>query len=590
MGDKKTKSKGISSYKKKRTKSKKLRKRTSTKRKSNSKQRTIEKQRKIIAEQSVIISKQRKTLKKQRKTLKKQRKKLSKSLNGGARRSKGRGRGRSGRSGKKKRNTRSQQQRQRRLKREMEREEELRQQELREEQPSDIEWRWEQDVLNPVITQATAEEIERTSEAHARSSEPSHFELWQQAQERDKELSKRLAEEAAQKKREKELEAAAQEQEQEELASVASPEEAVKEKEAEEIGSDVDTDEELEDILRDTDEQLRELQEEEEKTSGISPFAQSSTVETGYESQEREPEIETKVASPFTSSPAARLEEQSSSESEYGSDVTQEGDPSGFTPFGQYSETEADPNDPKIFTSSELPLAQQSESESEGELGREWSSESRLPSEWEKEEELEEQKKTGFLSGIKSKLSEATQRKPVEPGLFPTRQEEQEEEDESEYETDSDTSSVISQDDPELQEFESFGREEESEDEGELTTFAQPYGLTAPKNPTDIPSYEPSGISTQKKTSVSSEKPGKLASTFQKLKSVFSRPDYEQLLKTNSEELKELYISYLNEHFDDIKEGEDIDTIKENYVKFVNQYYKEAFQKDKLLLEKLKDA
>ena len=41
-----------------------------------------------------------------------------------------------------------------------------------------------------------------------------------------------------------------QEQEQEELASVASPEEAVKEQEAEETGSDVDT-EELEDLLRD---------------------------------------------------------------------------------------------------------------------------------------------------------------------------------------------------------------------------------------------------------------------------------------------------------------------------------------------------
>ena len=327
-------------------------------------------------------------------------------MNGGTQKSKGSGRGRSGRSGKKKRNTRSQQQRQRRLKREREREEELRQQELREEQPSDIEWRWEQDVLDPVITQATPEEIERTSKAHARSSEPSHFELWQQAQERDKELSKRLAEEAAQKKREEELEAAAQEQEQEqeELASVASPEEAVKEQEAEETGSDVDTEEELEDILRDTDEQLRELQEEEEKTSGVSPFTQSSTVETGYESQEREPEIETKVASPFTSSPAARLEEQSSSESEYESDVTREGDPSGFTPFGQYSETEANPNDPSAFTSQDLPFGQESESESEGELGRQWSTELREPSEWEKEEKPEEQKKKGFLSGLKSKL------------------------------------------------------------------------------------------------------------------------------------------------------------------------------------------
>ena len=58
----------------------------------------------------------------------------------------------------------------------------------------------EQDVLDPVITQATPEEIERTSKAHAGSSRTIYFERWQQAQERDKELSKRLAEEAAQKK------------------------------------------------------------------------------------------------------------------------------------------------------------------------------------------------------------------------------------------------------------------------------------------------------------------------------------------------------------------------------------------------------
>ena len=116
--------------------------------------------------------------------------------------------------------------------------------------------------------------------------------------------------------------------------------------------------------MRDTDEQLRELQEEEEKTSGVSPFAQSSTVETGYESQEREPEIETKVASPFTSCPATRLEEQSEPQIQnMNQDVTREGDPSGFTPFGQYSETEANPNDPSAFcTSQDLPFGQESES------------------------------------------------------------------------------------------------------------------------------------------------------------------------------------------------------------------------------------
>ena len=75
-----------------------------------------------------------------------------------------------------------------------------------------------------------------------------------------------------------------------------------------------------------------------------------------------------------------------------------------------------------------------------------------------------------------------------------------------------------------------------------------------------------------------------------KVKSILSGPEYEQLLINNGEQLKELYISYLNEYFDDIEKGEDLDTIKENYLKFVEQYYDEALQNDKLLLEKLKDA
>lgn len=509
MSDKRTKSKGVLSYKKKKRSKNTLSKKVSKKRRSSKKQRTIEKQRKIIAKQSLIISKQRKTLKKQRK-------KLSKSLNGGG-----------GTRRKKKKKTRAQQQRERirRLKREEKQEEELRQQELREEPSSGIEWRWKQEVLDPVITQATPEEIERTREAYAK---PPLSEKWKKLQTGVRSKS----------------------------PEIFSQQQA---EEPEVSGSEVDTDEELEGILQETDELLREQQEEEQK-EGISPFAQSSTVETGYESQEREPEIETEVATGFTS-PALRLDVPSSSESEYESeyesDVTQEGDPSGFTPFGQYSETEADPNDSSIFTSGELPLAQQSETDSEGELTRGFSTEVRLPSNWEKEqEELEEQKQSGFLSGFKTKFSEATQRKPVEPGLFPTQEEE----------------------------------EEESEDEGELTTFAQPLGLTAPKKPTDIPSFEPSDPSTQKPATYSSEKPGKFASAFKKVKSVFSSPDYEELLKSNAQELKDLYIAYLDEHFDDIKEGEDIDTIKQNYLSFVEQYYKEALKKDKLLLEKLKDA
>ena len=209
------------------------------------------------------------------------------------------------------------------------------------------------------------------------------------------------------------------------------------------------------------------------------------------------------------------------------------------------------------------------------------STETRLTSEWEKEEP-EEQKQRGFLSGLKTKFSEATQRKPVEPGLFPTQEDE---------DTDSDTSSVLSQEDPELQAFESFEREEsEDDDEGELTTFPQPFGLTATKNPTDISPFKPSGPPTQKPVTYSSETPGKFSSAFKKVKSIISGPEYEDLLKSNAQELKELYIAYLDEHFDDIKEGEDIDTIKQNYLSFVEQYYKEAFKKDKLLLEKLKEA
>ena len=62
--------------------------------------------------------------------------------------------------------------------------------------------------------------------------------------------------------------------------------------------------------------------------------------------------------------------------------------------------------------------------------------------------------------------------------------------------------------------------EEESEDEGELTTLAQPYGLTAPKNPTDIPSFEPSGTSTQK--NMTFQKAWKICiNIFQKLKICF---------------------------------------------------------------------
>ena len=175
----------------------------------------------------------------------------------------------------------------------------------------------------------------------------------------------------------------------------------------------------------------------------------------------------------------------------------------------------------------------------EGELGRQWSTELREPSEWEKEEKPEEQKKKGFLSGLKSKLSE--QHKENQLNLDYSQHEKNKKQDESEYETDSDTSSVISQDDPELHL--NHLKKKNLKMKVKLTTFAQPYGLTAPKNPTDIPSFEPSGTSTQKNF-VSSACLENLYQHFKKLKSVFSSPDYEQLLKTNFEELKE-YIYHI---------------------------------------------
>jgi hypothetical protein len=123
-------------------------------------------------------------------------------------------------------------------------------------------------------------------------------------------------------------------------------------------------------------------------------------------------------------------------------------------------------------------------------------------------------------------------------------------------------------------------------DERELETFPQPFGLTA--RPTDIQSLEPSGQSTPKPSS--SNFPGKVKSGFKKLKSILSGPEYEQLLKNNGEQLKSLYIQYLDEYFNDISKGEDIDTIKTKYISFIDKYYNEALQNDKLLLEKLKNA
>ena len=77
---------------------------------------------------------------------------------------------------------------------------------------------------------------------------------------------------------------------------------------------------------------------------------------------------------------------------------------------------------------------------------------------------------------------------------------------------------------------------------------------------------------------------------FRKLKSVLSSPQYEQIMKQSGLELKSFYISYLNDYFNDMENGENIDRIKEKYLQFIDQYYNIALRNDKELLEKLKEV
>ena len=49
-------------------------------------------------------------------------------------------------------------------------------------------------------------------------------------------------------------------------------------------------------------------------------------------------------------------------------------------------------------------------------------------------------------------------------------------------------------------------------------------------------------------------------------------------------------MNYLEEYFQDIQEEDiDIDTLKAKYLSFIEKYYQEAIEKDKQLLEKLKN-
>ena len=73
-----------------------------------------------------------------------------------------------------------------------------------------------------------------------------------------------------------------------------------------------------------------------------------------------------------------------------------------------------------------------------------------------------------------------------------------------------------------------------------------------------------------------------------KIKGLFKGTEYEQFIEQSGLELKNLYLSYLDEYFQDIQEGKDIDEIKTKYISFMEQYYKEAIQKDKQLIQKLK--
>ena len=71
-----------------------------------------------------------------------------------------------------------------------------------------------------------------------------------------------------------------------------------------------------------------------------------------------------------------------------------------------------------------------------------------------------------------------------------------------------------------------------------------------------------------------------------KFKGLFKGTEYEQFIQQSGLELKNLYLSYLNEYFNDIEdEGIDIETLKGKYINFIELYYNEAIQKDKQLIE-----
>ena len=54
-------------------------------------------------------------------------------------------------------------------------------------------------------------------------------------------------------------------------------------------------------------------------------------------------------------------------------------------------------------------------------------------------------------------------------------------------------------------------------------------------------------------------------------------------------ELKELFTEYLTEYFKDLENEETVDVLRAKYEGFIDAYYKKAIEKDKELIEKIKE-
>jgi hypothetical protein len=77
-------------------------------------------------------------------------------------------------------------------------------------------------------------------------------------------------------------------------------------------------------------------------------------------------------------------------------------------------------------------------------------------------------------------------------------------------------------------------------------------------------------------------------STWSKFKSRFQGEEYEAFINRTGTELKELYLEYLTEYFQDIEEAEDLNILKSKYMSFIEKYYEIAIKNDKKLIELLK--